>query len=244
MSNELVVSENSGAAAGSATEGLAGGGGQAGFASLTVNPTRKAEIERIMKSDFARYEDEGLNKEYLALLEAEQYEVDPDSIPATRPLAPDQSRTELCSSEAGRKLVHDWDRSGGFKAHLANVQRDVGEMVRAIGSIREQRVFMEHFDREVPIPARLAVYDEIAAGTGIYVTPAAPSEVKHFASTPAGKTLVAEWGPVAGEKVAMLRGRATRMTANMSEADADGFWTWFDNLDAGPVAAIFRKLAG
>ncbi|MER9174602.1 hypothetical protein NKH72_13515 [Mesorhizobium sp. M0955] len=197
-----------------------------------------------MKSDFARYEDEGLNKEYLALLEAEQYEVDPDSIPATRPLPADQSRTELCSSEAGRKLVHDWDRSGGFKAHLANVQRDVGEMVRTIGSVRDQRVFMERFDREVPIPARLAVYDEIAAGRGLYVAPASASEVKHFASTPAGRKLIEEWGSGAAERVAMLRSRAARMTANMSEADADDFWTWFDNLDVGPVAAIFRKLAG
>ncbi|WP_167364910.1 hypothetical protein [Mesorhizobium qingshengii] len=45
---------------------------------------------------------------------------------------------------------------------------------------------MERFDREVPEPARLAVYGEIAAGRNAYVAPAAPSEIKHFAATPAG----------------------------------------------------------
>ncbi|PTE11542.1 hypothetical protein [Mesorhizobium helmanticense] len=246
MSNEIVVSENPGAAgAGSATgEGLAGGGGQTGFASLTADPARKAEIERILKTDFARYEGEGLDKEYLALLEAEQEAINPDSVNPTRPLNPEKSRIGMCGSEAGRKLVSDWESMGGFKTHLTNVQRDVGAMVRAIGGNREQRVFMEHFDREVPIPARLAVYDEIASGTGIYVTPAPASEVKHFASTPAGKTLVDEWGPSAPEKVAMLRARAKRLTDNMSEEDADDFWAWFEGLDPDPVAAIFRKLAG
>lgn len=246
MSNEITVSENSGAAAatGPATDGLAGDCGRAGFASLSVNPTRKAEIERLMAEDFDAYERSGLNKEYLALLEAEQFELDPDSMPATRPLPADVSRNSLCSSEAGRRLVKDWEQMGGFKTQLVHVQNDVGEIVRSLGSVREQRVFMATFDRDIPEPARYAVYDEIAAGRGLYVAPASSAEIKLFASTPAGRTLMEEWGSVAAERVAMLRSRAARMTANMSEDEADDFWTWFDNLEPGPVAAIFRKLAG
>lgn len=245
MSTEIAVSEKSGAGgAGSATDGLASRGGQAGFASLPANPVRKAEIEHLMRSDFARYENEGLSREYQALLEAEQMEVDPDSLPATRPLAADVSRTEMCGSEAGRKLVSAWDQMGGFSAHLANVQRDVGEMVRSIGTVRAQRAFMERFDRDVPIAARLALYDEIAAGRNAYVEPATPGQVKHFAATPAGAILVAEWGSWAPEKVAMLRSRAARLQASMDEDDAFTFWDWFDHLEAGPVVAIFRNLAG
>ncbi|MER9840330.1 hypothetical protein NKJ59_03595 [Mesorhizobium australicum] len=245
MSNELTISENSGAArAGSATEGLTGGGEQAGFASLPANPTRKAEIERIMREDFDLYERSGLNREYLALLQAEQYQINPDSVNPTVPMQADQSRIALCSSEAGRKLVSDWDSMGGFKAHLANVQRDVAEIVRSMGGNRAQRVFMEHFDREVPVPARLAVYDEIAAGVSAYVPPASAGEVKHFTATPAGAALVAEWGTTASEKVAMLRTRAKRINDALSEDDAHEFWFWLDEQAPAAAAAIFRKMAG
>jgi hypothetical protein len=242
MTNEIVVSENSGAASGPAPGNLAGGGG-AGFASLPFSAARKAEIEKIRSQDFARYEDEGLDKEYRAILEAEQFDINPDSMPATQAMDAETSRTQMCGSEAGRKLVSSWDRMGGFKAHLSNVQNTVGEMVRSMGTVRQQRVFMEHFDRDIPIPARLAVYDEIASGSSMYVTPAPAGEVKLFASTPAGKTLVAEWGPVAAEKVALLRRRAERVTENMAEEDADAMWTWFEGLEPAIAAAIFRKLA-
>ncbi|TIO26941.1 hypothetical protein [Mesorhizobium sp.] len=104
--------------------------------------------------------------------------------------------------------------------------------------------FMEGFDQVVPLAARLAAYDELERGPLVAITPASASEVKLFASTPAGRMLVEEWGSAGAEMVAMLRGRAARMTDNMSEEDADGFWTWFDTLEPAPAAAIFRQLAG
>lgn len=104
--------------------------------------------------------------------------------------------------------------------------------------------FMEGFDQVVPLAARLAAYDELERGPLVAIPAASASEVKLFASTTAGRMLVEEWGSAGAERVAMLRSRAARMTGNMSEEDADGFWTWFDNLEPGPVAAIFRKLAG
>lgn len=245
MSNEITVSDSGAAPATGPATDLATGAEQSGVASpLPAGAGRKAEIEHIMRTDFAAYESSGLSREYLEILEAEQFEINPDSVNPTRPMEADQSRNALCSSEAGRKLVSGWESMGGFRVHLGNVQRDVSRVVQTFGGNREQRVFMEHFDREVPEPARIAIYAEIANGPDLYVTPAAPSEVKHFASTPAGASLVAEWGSYAAEKVAMLRARAKRLDENMSEEESGDFWTWFDNLEPGPVAAIFRKLAG
>src|SRR5689334_12341135 len=106
MSNELIKTENPGAGgAGPATdEGGAGGAGQGGFASLPANATRKAEIEAIMRTDFARYEDEGLDKEYRALLQGELEAANPEAGNPTAPMPADASRTVLCSSLEGQKL--------------------------------------------------------------------------------------------------------------------------------------------
>lgn len=245
MSNELTTSENPGAAgAGSATgEGVATGTEQAGFASLPAGAGRRALIEQIMKSDIDRYYSEGLDRELAQILEGDQAEVNPDSVNPTQPMEADQSRISLCSSVAGRQLVSDWDSMGGFRVHLANVQRDVSGIVRTLGGNREQRVFMEHFDREVPETARLSVYAEIATGSPGYTAPAAPAEVKAFEATPAGGALVAEWGSDAAQNVAMLRARAKRMTDAMDDDDAHEFWFWLDSQDAGTARAIFRKMA-
>ncbi|ESX50149.1 hypothetical protein NLY43_31435 [Mesorhizobium sp. C416B] len=245
MSNELTISEDSGEArAGSATEGFTTGNQGTDFASRLPEPGRKAEIARIMATDIHRYYDEKLDAEYAALLEAEQSEINPDLINPTRPMDAHQSRTALCSSEAGRRLVSDWDEMGGFRTHLSHVQADVGNMVKAMGGNREQRVFMERFDRDLPEEARYAVYAEIAAGPSIYVTPAPAAEVKRFQATPAGSTLVAEWGSFAPEKVAMLRARAKRLTDNLTDDEAHGFWFWLDELQPAIAAVIFRKMAG
>ncbi|RUV59647.1 hypothetical protein EOA85_11160 [Mesorhizobium sp. M5C.F.Ca.IN.020.29.1.1] len=244
MSNELTVSENSGAAAatGPATDGLAGGVAQSGFASLTVDPARKAEIERIMNEDFDLYERSGLNKEYLALLEAEQFELDADSMPATRPLPADVSRNEMCSSEAGRRLVMDWERAGGFKVHLANVQKTVSKMVSAIGSNRAQRAFMERFDRDVPEGARYAIYGDIAMGDSMYVAPATGDQMAEFGKTPAGKAMLSEWGSRAAENVSVIRARAARMISQMPDDDVPEFLAWVDELPAEIVTSIYRNL--
>lgn len=246
MANELTISENSGAASGPATsEGNTGGAGQGGFASLPANPTRKAEIEAIMKTDFARYEDEGLDKEYLALLQGEIEAVNPDAGNPTAPAPANDVRTLLCGSQAGQKLVYEWERAGGFKAHLENVQREVGAIVKGVGGNREQRAFMERFSRSVPAGAELAMMDEIASGAPGYVQPASAAEVAAFASAgPAGKLMVSEWGSDAPTKVAILRSRAQRMNGYMDEDDAADFWAWFEDLDTAHITKIYRKLAG
>ena len=244
MSNELTISENSGAAPGgpATSEGLATGAEQAG-ASLPAGAGRKAEILRAMSTDIDRYYAEGLDREYAQILEAEQVEVNPDAVAPTRPMDADESRIALCGSDAGRRLVSDWESMGGFKAHLANVQRTASDIVRTVGGNREQRVFMEHFDREIPEAARYSVYAEIASGAPTFVVPASPAEVDKFKATPAGGALVAEWGSDSAEMVAILRSRARRLNDTMSEDDAHEFWFWLDGLEPAQAAAIFRKMA-
>ncbi|TPJ50632.1 hypothetical protein [Mesorhizobium sp. B2-6-4] len=243
MSNELTTSENPGAAgAGSATgEGLTTGAEQAGFASLPAGAGRKAEIQHVMRTDIDRYYADGMDREYAQILQSEQATINPDSVNPTQPMDAEQSRISLCSSDAGRRLVSDWDEMGGFRAHLVNVQRTASDIVRTIGGNREQRVFMEHFDRDVPETARIATYAEIAAGPA-YVMPATPNEVKSFEATPAGSVLVAEWGSDAAQNVAQLRARAKRLTDALDEDDAHEFWFWLDEQTPATAAAIFRKL--
>ena len=244
MSNELAVSQESGAASQPAMDGFAGGIGQGGFASPLADPARKAEIEKIMKSDFARYESEGLDREYLEILRAEQVAIDPDSGTPTRPMLAEDFRMELCSSVGGQKLVASWDVMGGFKTHLANVQRDAGEIVRAAGSPLKQRVLMATFDRDVPEAARLEFFDEVASGPPTFVQPASKGEVDLFAKTPAGKDLVAEWSSFAPEKVAILRARAARLTDRLTDEEAIALWDWLDNVPAPVAKAVFLKMAG
>ncbi|MEI9414727.1 hypothetical protein [Mesorhizobium sp. Cs1321R2N1] len=243
MSNDLITSQNSGAVAEPATSDLPGGVEQGGFASLPANSARKAEIEAIMRSDFSRYEDEGLDKEYRALIQAEIEAVNPDAGTPTAPTPADTARNSLCSSAAGQKLVYEWERMGGFGTHLANVQKDIGAIVRSVGGNREQRVFIETFSRSVPHSVEIALMDEFASGIP-YVQPAGQAEIDIFSKTPAGKLLVQEWGSYAPEKVAIMRTRTLRLVQAMDEDDAADFWAWFDGLETATIMKIFRQLAG
>lgn len=103
---------------------------------------------------------------------------------------------------------------------------------------------MERFDREVPEPARLAVYGEIAAGRNAYVAPAAPSEIKHFAATPAGAALVAEWDTSASENVAMLRARAKRKIVAAVAASRWSSQNQNSCASSSSKASLMRKMAG
>lgn len=241
MSNDLVVSQNLGAGSVSpATGGLAGGNGGGGFASLPANAARKAEIERIMKSDFDTY-DRDLRGEYLALLEAEQEEIRPDSISPLTPVRADDSRAALMALPEGRKLVDEW--GNWFAPMLANVHGEVSAIVRDLGGKREQRAFLERFNRSVPKRAEVALMREIATGKP-FAVPATEDDVKAFASTPEGGALVSEWGHTAADKVAVLRARADRLNASMFEDDAGEFWSYVDGLDTKTATAIFRRIAG
>lgn len=245
MSNDLIPVEGSGPVGVVPESGPGGTVAPGATASVSGNlAARKAEIEAVMNSDFDEYERSGLNREYLEILEAEMMGADPDAGVPTRPMDASDSRTMLCGSQAGQKLVLEWERMGGFNVHLRNVQKSVGELVRAIGPNRAQRAFMERFDRNVPEGARLAVYDEIAAGAGMYVQPATEAQIKAFANTPAGKVLVPEWGTEAAQRIATLRAREKRLIDAMGEENWLDVMDWFDGLDVETAAMIFRKMSG
>ncbi|RWN11459.1 hypothetical protein [Mesorhizobium sp.] len=244
MSNDLVVSNPGAAGAGSATgEGLTGGAARVGFASLPANPTRKAEIEQIMRTDFARYESDGLDQEYRALLQGEIEAVNPDAGTPTAPMPADASRIFLCSSQEGQKLVYEWERMGGFRTVLASVQKDVGEIVREAGNNLRQRHFMQRFTQEVPAAVEVALMDEFASGTP-WAQPASQAEVDLFASKPAGKIMVQHWGPEAAERVGILRKRAARLVDSLTDEEEADLWAWFEDLDTHVITKIYRKMAG
>ncbi|TIP42430.1 MAG: hypothetical protein E5X77_24185 [Mesorhizobium sp.] len=244
MSNELTISNPGAGSAGPATDvGGAGGAGQGGFASLPPNATRKAEIEAIMRTDFARYEDEGLDKEYRALLQGEIEAVNPEAGNPTAPMPADASRTVLCSSQEGQKLVGEWERMGGFRMILSSVQKDVGEIVKEAGNNLRQRYLMQTFTEAVPLAAEVALMDEFASGVP-WAPPASQGEIDLFAKTEAGKIMVQHWGREAPERVGILRKRAARLVDSLTEDEAADLWAWFDGLDTHVVTRIFRKMAG
>lgn len=244
MSNDIVTTSDSGAERWTATENLSTGPTSGDASPRVSSPGRKAEIEMIRATDFDLYESQGLDREYRAILEQELVAADPGAGNPTESMPADMSRNALCGSVEGQKLVRDWDRMGGFNTHLANVQKDAGAIVRAVGDNRAQRAFMERFDRSVPEAARLAVYDEIASGPPTFVVPATDSEVRLFAKTEAGAALVAEWGSDTPERVATLRKRAANLNERMYDDEAESFWSWLENLDPSAAKAVFRKLAG
>lgn len=243
MANDIIISNSGAGGVASVPEQLPGSVAQHdGVASRTPQPaSRKAEIEAIMRTDFDRY-DRDYRNEYQQILEDELAGADPDSGNPTRPMAVDVSRASLCGSAAGQRLVMDWERMGGFGTHLANVQRTAGEIVRSVGGNREQRVFLENFSREVSTDAEAAIMDELATGAPSFVLPASDGEVKLFASTQAGKEMVAEWGIHAPDKVAQIRQRAQRLTTTMSAEDAEDFWFWFEGLDVATVKNIYKRM--
>lgn len=244
MSNELTVSNPGAAGAGSATgEGLTTGVHQTGIASPSGGAGRKAEIEAIMRTDFARYESEGMDREYAALLQGEIEAANPDAGRPTAPLSADASRAVLCSSVAGQRLVYDWSRDGAFQTRLANAQRDIGEIVREAGNNRRQRAFMERFSQSVPQSVEVALMDEIATGAPSWVQPASQAEIDLFAVKSAGKALVQFWGDEAPQRVAILRARALRIVERLDEDAAADLWAWLDGLDTAMVMKIFGKLS-
>jgi hypothetical protein len=244
MSNELTISGNPGAAgAGSATgEGLTTGAERAG-ASLPAGTGRKAEIERAMREDFDAYESSGMAAEYRQILQDEIEAANPNAGVPTTPLSPDAARAALCSSVEGQRLVYDWSRDGAFPTRLANVQRDIGEIVREAGNALRQRHFMERFSQNVPVAVEVALMDEIATGAPSWVRPASQAEIDLFAVKPAGKALVQFWGDEAPQRVAILRTRALRLVERLDEDAAADLWAWLDGLDNAMVMKIFGKLS-
>ena len=246
MSNELAHYQDLGGMAESFPENLPGAveTRRPVASGRPASGSRKAEIEQIMNTDFARYESEGLNREYLAILESEMLQVDPDAGTPTRPMLANESRNQLAETPAGMKLVMSWERMGGFATHLANAQKSAGEIVRSIGGNRAQRAFMERLDRELPEGARMALYNELSAGANMFAPPAGSAEIAAFAKTAAGAVLVPEWGTQAAEKVTVIRKRASRLVENMDDFEEYEFWEWFEGLDTEIATTIIRKFAG
>lgn len=241
MTNDLVKSEQTSPAG----QGAAGGEslpadleGNADASSQT-STGRKAEIQKVMKTDIDRYYDEGLDKEYQEILEAEQFATNPDSVDPIQNLPADQSRMDMLQSPEGAELVGEWESLGGFKAHLANVQRDVSGFVSVLPDYRSQRAFMERFDRDLSEGARYALYREFSYPGFEYVEPADDNTVNNFESSEPGRELVGRWGSEAPTRIARIYKRADRLYSSMNDVEALEFSEWFDNA---PELVIVKAL--
>ncbi len=243
MSNDL-VSSSGGPVAVSDTggSGYGAGGGEGGHRLPSAG--RRAEIERIMATDRARYFREGLDQELAELRAEEAGDVDPDDSP-TVPLVASRSLQMFQATAEGAALVSAWRSApGGFETQLRKVQSDVGAIARELGDARHQRAFMEKFDRSLTERARYHVYNEIKNGSLGSARPASSADMAVFGSSLPGAELLKEWGPLAAVKVGRVWARIARFRENLSdEADFTSFTTWYDNLSPSAVKAIVRHLA-
>lgn len=235
MSNELVVSGSSFTPA-VETGGVMPSADGPEFM-RTYSPERKAEIERIRDTDINRYFAEGLDRELLAMMREDTGEVGP-----TDPMPVETSRSLMSETPEGARLVMDWERMGGFRHQLAQIQKTVGGMVRDLGGAREQRVFMERFDRALPEPIRYAIYNQLAMGVPSFVVPVEKAQVDEFARHEVGADLVREWGSDAPETIAKIWKRMDNLRAAIGD-DFELFSDWFNNLDKPQMRRVLQFIA-
>jgi hypothetical protein len=199
------------------------------------SPARRAEIERIRTTDIDRYFAEGLDKELLSYI---REDLGADN--ALDFLDHRESRQQLSESKAGRKLVLDWERSGGFQTRLAFVQKSVAGLVSSLGDEREQRAFMERFDRSVPEEIRYLIFDLIADNlSGGYVTPATPAEIKAFEESGSpSPEIVKEWGSEAPERLARIWRKIEYM--KLTRADLSPIFEWLNAIPDAHYKAVLN----
>lgn len=129
--------------------------------------------------------------------------------------------------------------SDGFRPIFEQVQARATEIVRGVGGTREQRAFMEAFDRYLPGTVRYGLYSELQAGLPGYVAPADATALAKFGKSDVGRELLAEWGSDAPVRVATAWMRAERVKQALGD-DADEFFEWFDTLRPAEAKAIMR----
>lgn len=205
-------------------------------ASVPAAVDRRAEIERVRSTDIERYYRDGMDRELLEFLKDDFGERSPTDV-----MAPDQSRRELIQSEAGRKLVQEWSRWGNFSSQLRAVQDQAGKLVRGLGGEREQRAFIEKFDRQLPENLRYGIYQVIASGGLGFVRPADKQGVEHFSKDSVGAALVKEWGSAAPEKIGRIWSRIDFLKLVCGDLSA-GF-EWFNSLNDREARSILEHLA-
>jgi hypothetical protein len=245
LSNDLTQFEGSGAAAIPATDSLVGDHFEGAGIASPFTPemvARKAELEKIRDTDIDRYFSERHDRELLRIMKAEMAAVDPDSVSPLDPMDWQEARREFGTDVAGSALVSEWERAGGFRLNYERVQERVSKLVGSFETRREQRAFMARFDRDLTESCRNAIYSNIAQGRPTFVRPADAATMKQFAATDVGQELIAEWGPDAPEKVALIRTRAARFYETLSDDDLADFGVWFESLKPRQIAAICRSL--
>lgn len=236
MSNELVTTSNE-LPAGASSDDLPSWDHQ--DFSVSYDPGRKAEIERIRDTDIERYFSEGLDREMLQILRAEMGETTP-----TDPMDPETSRSLLSVSTEGRELVRSWDSLGGFKMQLQRLQSQVGGLVKGLGSARHQQAFMERFDRSLSEGTRYQIYEALSMGLPSFVQPATAEMITEFKrGGPIGDELLSEWGSWAPERIAIIWKRVDMLKQQIGDEAMEDFKAWFGALSDLETKAVLRFVA-
>lgn len=232
MSNEIVKSDHQPAGSDD-SRSLEPIEGSRGNSSGNHGNFSRAQIEHIRNTDFDRYEREGLDKQLIRLAREDAGELAP-----TDPMPASTSRALMETTVAGRYLARTWDRGGGFQQQLGRVQNDIGALVRTMGDDRHQRAFMERFDRLLPEPVRLAVFDVLTTPIADGAPPADADGVRHFSADAAAAQLVKEWGTDAPMKIGRIWRRfdyLEQLTGTMSHVRA-----WYDQLSDIEARAVLE----
>lgn len=240
MSGEI-QKYDSGAPDGGMAATEAPAGGYDGGASPPASIGRRAEIEAIMRSDFDRYEREGLDRELGRLIEAELAEADPDGHPGSW-MTWQEGREALRQTAEGRRLAAEWEAINAFSAKYRAVQDAVRGMVSDFGNVRRERAFAERFDRLLPERVRFEVYRELANGGWTYSEPVDEAGIRKFSETPIGVALVEEWGSAAADNIGRIWARAAGLRARLGE-DWGDFAAWFDGLHETELKSVLRIIA-
>lgn len=231
MSNALSTSVNNSEPGSPLIEGSHGPASDGWLSSGAENSERKA-IERIMRTDIARYRREPeLQERYLQLLREDEI----------REKGPDVVRGELARMRSPSEWAADGNDPRAYP-QFVHLVRAVNDILSAI-SVDQRDAIGDSFEA-LPSAIHSAVFSELCDTRTVVVDPLNEDDLEIVLGVPAYKVLAKEWGQDAPHKLAKMRTRIHRVFARLGGNNRQRAIHWFDNLPTPGVIAIGRKLAG
>jgi hypothetical protein len=191
-----------------------------------------------MRTDRARYEREGHDARFLALLrEREGTDEAPAEAEAWR-ATPEQARRDLSP-----EVVAELERTGNFADGLRGLQDEIMDMLASVNEGGQLNDFVAAFEG---LPDRLqhAVELELARGPMTFAPLASDADIAALEALEEGPALLEAWGGAAPRKLGVACARYQRVKSGLSAADAAHLDYFVDHATPVERAAIFWHLAG
>lgn len=144
-------------------------------------------------------------------------------------------------SEPGQKILHEWNRVGGIEESAKSALKLTEDFKKTLPI--ESRADFETHVGALSTNTQIAMMSELQ---NPYVTRsimASADEVKLFASNDPGAELIAEWGQQAARKVGIIRARAARIAAHLSDEEYKSFDYYLAHAPATEFKAMANYLA-